>query len=276
MPASFKTGFTQFDFGKNWLEFSRKAVTDENVRQAREDFAYLLKGIEIKNKWFLDIGFGQGLSLLIASGMGARAVGCDINPKCLEALQANALHLPAVRPESVEVVVGSILESQVVEQLRAKTPGSLGYHVVHSWGVLHHTGDMWTALRTATSLVCSGGYLVVALYNRHITSPAWGLIKWVYNRAPLPVRKAMILFFHPVIFLAKWAVTGRDPRIQERGMDFHFNLIDWIGGYPYESARPEEVIRRAASMGLRCVRVRPTTVPTGCNEFVFEKVSSEG
>jgi 2-polyprenyl-6-hydroxyphenyl methylase/3-demethylubiquinone-9 3-methyltransferase len=260
-----------FDFGRNWVEFSRRAITPEKVHQAREEFQQLLAGIDLRGRWFLDIGFGQGLSLLAAAEMGARAVGCDINARCLQALQASAAHFPTVRTELVDVVVGSILEPPVVEQLRSRTPGSLGYHVVHSWGVLHHTGDLWSALAVAGSLVREGGHLVAAIYNRHITSPAWVWVKRLYNTSPRWVRRGMILFFYPLILLSKRIVTGKNPHLQERGMDFYYNVVDWIGGYPYESALPEEVIRRAASLGLTCVRSRPAGVPTGCNEFVFKR-----
>ncbi|PKN67513.1 MAG: hypothetical protein CVU57_02065 [Deltaproteobacteria bacterium HGW-Deltaproteobacteria-15] len=265
--------YMQFDFGRNWLEFSQKAMTPEKVRQAREDFAWYMKGIDLSRKWFLDIGFGQGLSLLLAAEMGARVVGCDINAQCIKALTNSAAFFPDARVDPADVLVGSILQKEVVESLRSRTPGCSGYHIVHSWGVLHHTGDMWSALKIAASLVRNQGYLALAIYNRHVTSPAWLHIKWIYNIAPKPVRRAMVLFFFPLIFFAKWASTGRDPRIQERGMDFYFNVIDWIGGYPYEYARSDEVIHRTELLGFKCIRLKPAGVSTGCNQFLFVKVS---
>ena len=43
---------------------------------------------------------------------------------------------------------------------------SLGqFDVVYSWGVLHHTGQMWTALDNAAPLVTPGGKLFIAIYN---------------------------------------------------------------------------------------------------------------
>jgi 2-polyprenyl-6-hydroxyphenyl methylase/3-demethylubiquinone-9 3-methyltransferase len=76
-----------------------------------------------------------------------------------------------------------------------------------------------------------------------------------------------------MIYLAKRAWTGKDPRIQERGMDFYFNVIDWIGGYPYEYARTDQIMHNAESLGFKCIRFKPATVPTGCNQFLFMKVS---
>lgn len=80
----------QFDFGKNWLDFSKNALTAERVAQAQTDFEKLFQGIDLMGKTFLDIGFGQGLSLLIAKQKGAIVIGCDVNPKCQEALQQTA------------------------------------------------------------------------------------------------------------------------------------------------------------------------------------------
>jgi len=74
----------QFDFGQNWSDFSANAATVERVAQARAHFSELLSGIDIQGKSFLDIGFGQGFSLLSARAGGAVAVGCDINPKMVE------------------------------------------------------------------------------------------------------------------------------------------------------------------------------------------------
>ena len=56
----------QFDFGQNWLDFSNRALTSRRITEARMDFRTLFSGIDLKNKKFLDIGFGQGLSLLFA------------------------------------------------------------------------------------------------------------------------------------------------------------------------------------------------------------------
>lgn len=72
----------QFDFGENWFDYSKRALTPERIDQAKADLTVLTEGIELHNKRFLDIGFGQGLTLLTAASMGAKATGCDINPKC--------------------------------------------------------------------------------------------------------------------------------------------------------------------------------------------------
>ena len=82
----------------------------------------------------------------------------------------------------------------------------------------------------------------------------------------------MVLFFAGIIYVAKFLVTRRDPLKKERGMDFWFDVIDWVGGYPYEYATPLDVERFVRERGLSLRRCVPAEVPTGCNEFVFCRV----
>ena len=54
----------------------------------------------------------------------------------------------------------------------------------------------------------------------------------------------------------------------KRGMDFMHNVIDWVGGYPYEYASVDEMMAQLKSLGFDILNVRRASVPTGCNEFV--------
>jgi SAM-dependent methyltransferase len=259
----------QFDFGKNWSEFSQAALSEERVSQGRKDFAELFQGIELHESSFLDIGFGQGLSLLIAAEQGARAVGCDINPKCHEVIERNRAYFPHTNRSKMNLVVGSILEGDTIRALRDNAPDGGGhYDIVHSWGVLHHTGDMKMALKNASSLVKPGGHLVLAIYNKHWTSPVWFIIKYLYNRFSF-LQKPLVASLYPIIYLAKFAITRRNPKKQQRGMDFYFDVVDWVGGYPYEYASVPEIHETVAAQGFLAKRTVGARVPTGCNEFVF-------
>jgi 2-polyprenyl-3-methyl-5-hydroxy-6-metoxy-1,4-benzoquinol methylase len=260
----------QFDFGDNWANFSATALTPARIQQARRDFDALTKGIPLSDSRFLDIGFGQGLSLLIAASRGAKVVGCDVNSKCAEALRANLRHFPEVSEEPV-LVIGSILDPRTVATLRSFAPPNGTFGIVHSWGVLHHTGDMATSIRNAAALVAPGGYLILAIYNQHWSSPFWLMIKWLYVRSPHWLQRALVLSFCPIIYIAKWIVTLRDPRKQERGMDFYYNVIDWVGGYPYEYASAGQVVDLLRSQLFTIKHINNAVVPTGCNEFIFQK-----
>lgn len=262
----------QFDFGQNWSDFSDHAANADRVAQARKHFGELLAGVELPGRRFLDIGFGQGFSLLSARAAGARVTGCDINPKCHEVIARNRRLFPEAGEAPIPLVVGSILEESTVAAIRASPEAENGlFDVVHSWGVLHHTGNMALAMRHAASLVKPGGHFVIAIYNRHWSSLPWLWIKWLYVHSPKPLRKLLVAALYPVIWLAKFLVTGRNPKTKERGMDFFYDVVDWVGGYPYEYANIAQMEAMCRPLGFSLVRAIPAIVPTGCNEMVFRR-----
>jgi ubiquinone/menaquinone biosynthesis C-methylase UbiE len=127
-------------------------------------------------------------------------------------------------------------------------------------------------MKKATSLVKQNGYFVCAIYNKHLTSKIWKLIKWLYCMSPSFVKILFVAVMYPLIFIAKFMVTWKNPFNQTRGMDFYFNVIDWVGGYPYEYASQKELIEIVNKQGFCCIKKIPAEVPTGCNEYVFMKV----
>ncbi len=259
----------QFDFGQNWIEFSRQALTPEKVYQSRRDFLQLFSGIDLRGKSFLDIGFGQGLGLIAAKDSGAQVFGNDINPKCREALALSASMLNITL--DIPVVIGSILDHDVVSRIAALAAPHNKFSIVHSWGVLHHTGNMKRAIANAASLVGENGHLVLAIYNRHWTSIAWRIIKRLYCASPRRVQATFIRVFYPVIAFAKFCVTGKNPFKKNRGMNFYYDVIDWIGGYPYEYADKGEIESLLRPLGFSLLKFIAAEVPTGCNEYVFIK-----
>lgn len=259
-----------FDFGQNWKEFSDSALDLKHYAQAQIHFEQLLRCVPLTGRSFLDIGFGQGLSLLCAYRAGAKIHGLDINPKCRDVFFANMTRLEPDTMIDAKIAVGSVLDSASLQEVRSWKPQ--GFDVVHSWGVLHHTGHMWQAIDNAATLVTPGGQLVLAIYNRHFTSPAWTVIKWAYASSPTIIQKFLTWIFVPIIYLAKLAATHRNPLQMERGMDFYYNVVDWIGGYPYEYASRAEIEAHLTRKGFAVTHVAPAIVPTGCNEFVFRRL----
>lgn len=256
-----------FDFGQNWKEFSEHALTPERFQQARIHFAELMQGIPLEDRTFLDIGFGQGLSLLCSLLAGARAYGLDVNPKCREVFSFNRQRFFQADDPDAQVAVGSILDMDALDAARRWAPA--GFDVVHSWGVLHHTGAMWRAIENAASLVAPNGHLVLAIYNRHWSSSAWGSIKKTYVRSPRWFQALLNRIFVPIIYIAKFAATRRNPLHKERGMDFYYDVVDWIGGYPYEYASRRDIEQFVTGLGFTAERFVEANVPIGCNEFVF-------
>jgi 2-polyprenyl-6-hydroxyphenyl methylase/3-demethylubiquinone-9 3-methyltransferase len=259
----------QFDFGQNWINFSKRALTVDKLNSARRDFCRLFEGIDLTQKTFLDIGFGQGISILLAKEAGAIVFGNDINPKCKVASEhtANLMNISQDFP----IIIGSILDNTTLKIIADANLPDGKFDIVHSWGVLHHTGDMKLAIRNATSLVAENGYFVTAIYNRHWSSKNWRLIKKTYCVSPSLIKVLIICVLYPVICLAKFVVTGKTPFKQERGMDFFYNVVDWVGGYPYEYASIDELVSFLNTLGFSCIYKNRATVPTGCNEFIFKR-----
>lgn len=254
-----------FSFGENWKAFSEN-ITEENYKEAKKSVTELIP--RIKDRTFLDIGCGSGLFSIALSSLGAkRVVGVDVDPVCVEVSKKNLAKFkiadPDIKPEIVEFKVKSILNN--ADELGV-------FDVVYSWGVLHHTGNMYKAFNNAASLVKDGGALIISIYNRHFTSYPWKIIKKLYNISPGIIKKLMIVLFYPIIFLAKIVLMKKNPFYVRRGMSFYYDLVDWIGGYPYEYASIKEVCGYFEARGFKTVNVIPTYGFTGCNEFVFERV----
>jgi 2-polyprenyl-3-methyl-5-hydroxy-6-metoxy-1,4-benzoquinol methylase len=254
----------RFAFGKNWQSFSKKAFTPERVMEARQAFRRLVSGIPFQGKRFIDTGFGRGIALVAAAEMGAEVLGIDIDRDNWEALETTqqAMDWPAM-PATRFV---SILNEPFVQDAEGQ------YNIVHAWGVLHHTGDMKRAIENSCRLVDpKGGYFICAIYNHHWTSPIWNWIKWSYNILPKVLQQVLIVLFYPAIYTAKWAVTGENPMKMDRGMNFFHDVVDWIGGYPYEYASRDEIETLVGQQGFQCLSTQPAQVPTGCNVFVFQR-----
>ena len=124
----------------------------------------------------LDVGCGSGLFSIAAFRLGAtKVVGIDINPRCIAVSEQNRDRFAPQAPIIFQ-------QSSVLDQKSLETLGA--FDLVYAWGSLHHTGAMWSAIRNVTQQVLPGGTLVLAIYNKHMTSPMWRWIKWLYNQLP--------------------------------------------------------------------------------------------
>jgi 2-polyprenyl-6-hydroxyphenyl methylase/3-demethylubiquinone-9 3-methyltransferase len=254
----------QFDFGKNWQAFSEQRVDTDRLVLACQSLHSLLQKDSLAGLSFLDVGCGSGLFSIAAYRLGAsRVVGIDVNPRCIEISQHNRDRLIPRSP--IEFHIASALQPNQLERFGK-------FNIVYAWGSLHHSGSMWEAIRNVGDCVADEGSLIIAVYNKHITAPLWKAVKWFYNQAPRIVQRVMIFLFAGVIYVAKFLVTGSNPLHKERGMDFWFDVIDWVGGYPYEYAAPAEVEQFLCAQRFSLRRYVAAQVPTGCNEFVFSKL----
>lgn len=266
-------GTEAFDFGENWKNFVENAQSQEELENAKRDFQQLFRKVDLKGKDFLDIGFGQGNVLLLSTSLGANAHGNDINPKSKESFELNAekYFTETVERKKIPLCIGSILLDETIQELKTFTSSGT-YDIVHSWGVLHHTGDMWKAINSSAELVKDNGHFVIAIYNKHWSSKPWWLIKKLYVKSPGFIKKLMVWFFFAVIYVAKFLVTWKNPMNKERGMNFYYDVVDWVGGFPYEYASKEEITDFMKERNFKLIDFFKSPTATGCYEFVFEKI----
>ena len=57
----------------------------------------------------------------------------------------------------------------------------------------------------------------------------------------------------------------------ERGMSLWHDMVDWVGGFPFEVAKPEEIFEYYKGRGFVLEKLR-TSGGLGCNEYVFRKL----
>jgi 2-polyprenyl-3-methyl-5-hydroxy-6-metoxy-1,4-benzoquinol methylase len=266
----------QFSFGKNWNDFLRHRLDSDTIAVAIRDTGDFLGLSELKGLTFMDVGCGSGLFSYAAHTLGAQHItSFDLDPSSVQCCLM--MKERAGNPQNWEVFQGSILDPETLRRLPL-------VDIVYSWGVLHHTGDMWTAMRHAAHFVKPGGRFFISIYNsveydsltRYRGSHGWLRLKRAYNRSGSIGKRAMEGWFAGKDILAS-LVSLRNPLRQisqyknKRGMSWWHDIIDWLGGYPYEFASAGEVFqfcRRELGLNLESLK---TTSSIGCNQFLFSR-----
>jgi 2-polyprenyl-6-hydroxyphenyl methylase/3-demethylubiquinone-9 3-methyltransferase len=207
---------------------------------------------------------------LAARRLGARVRSFDYDP------QSVACTRELRRRDGAGDADWTVEEASVLEE--GYLAGLGRFDVVYSWGVLHHTGAMWRALGNVAPLVAPGGKLWLAIYNdQGGASERWKLVKRSYNRAPAPLKPLFVAavgaFFETRTSLIQ-AVRlqnpfARPPAMNERGMSRRHDLVDWVGGWPFEVAKPEEIVGFYRGRGFNLEWLRTLGAGRGCNEYLF-------
>lgn len=258
----------RFEFGKNWLSFLNH-LTKTKITESEKAIKDFLGSVDGKS--FVDVGSGSGLSSLAARNLGAKVSSLDYDPSsvyCTEQLKEK--YFP--QDKNWTVAHASVLDEEVMKQLGK-------FDIVYSWGVLHHTGNMWGALNNVELLVAPHGCLFVSLYNHQpFFSNYWTIVKKLYNKNILG--KLLVCIVHIPYFFLRTILVGiikyKNPigeftsYKKQRGMNLWHDWIDWLGGYPFETATPGQIVDLYNNKGYKLIKIK-TTNSLGCNEFVFQK-----
>lgn len=166
----------RFEFGKNWNKYL-KVVSSANIIAAEDSLKNMLDVQTLEGLTFLDVGSGSGIFSLAARRLGARVYSFDYDDKSV-ACTLSLKEKYYSQDENWIVHQGSVLDEVFVNSLGK-------FDVVYSWGVLHHTGDMWNALGNVIRFVDDGGILFIAIYNNQgWRSDLWLKVKQLYNGLP--------------------------------------------------------------------------------------------
>jgi len=265
------TDSARFEFGQNWLNFV-KTIDETAVRAAIESLSTNLGVTDLDGKRFLDVGCGSGLFSLAASRLGADVVSFDYDPISVAAT-AELRRVHSTDDGRWIVEQGSVLDQEYL--------GRCGqFDIVYAWGVLHHTGDMWAALENVSTLVAPGGALFIAIYNdQGAKSRAWSAVKRAYVEGG-SLRRWGLVTTVGLYFDTRRAITGwLKRRLQAdsvdterpRGMSAKHDLVDWVGGYPFEVATPDEIFSFYRDRGFLLSELRTAGGGLACNQFVFRR-----
>lgn len=231
----------------------------------------------LAGRTFVDVGSGSGLFSLAAMRLGAARVhSLDYDPNSVACgLGLKARFFPDAANWTIEQ--GSALDAEYLATLGQ-------FDIVYSWGVLHHTGAMWTAIENVTSLVRNGGILFVAIYNdQGWLTTAWRGVKRTYNRSA--AGRWLILASFCTFFAIQGLVADlarlKNPVARyaaykrSRGMSRVHDWVDWLGGLPFEVATPEKIFEFHKYKGFHLENMVLRS-GHGCNEFVFSRTRAIG
>lgn len=270
----------RFGFGKNWKKFVKRYATEERLADAQNKLLDVLLLPNLDGRTFLDIGSGSGFHSYAAWRAGAKKViSFDYDADSVEATKK--LWEMAGSPGNWSVMRGDVLDTEFMRQFK-------DIDIVYSWGVLHHTGNMWKAIENA-ALPLEGrrdGIFFIALYSynsyQSVYKPApeyWLEVKKRYNESGVLTKRYLELqyikrmYFKGKGFKEKIRDLKRflDARksIHRRGMSLMTDIRDWVGGWPMEFVKEDELVTFCEQkLHLRLARL---LTGGGNTEVVFSK-----
>ena len=257
----------KFEFGENWKYFLRE-ISNHNINYSKKALVKFTKIKSFKNKNFIDIGCGSGLSSLAAMKLGANVLSIDVDVRSIECTKYLKKKYYK-NSKKWEIKKVSILNTKKINQLKK-------FDFVYSWGVLHHTGNLKKSLRNTESLCNKKGLIYLALYNdQGNKSHRWKFVKKFYVKNNIIVKKLVLLLFSPFFLFKPFlkSIFNNKLKLRNRGMSHYFDFIDWIGGYPFEVSKLEKIINFFIKKNYKLLNLKTCGGGHGNNEFLFKKIN---
>ena len=261
----------RFAFGRNWHAFVRRHFSPERLAVAEKRLLGFTGLTSLEGYRFLDIGCGSGLHSYAALTAKADQVhGFDYDNDSVTATRLLQKH--AGSPPNWVAERGDVLDAEYVSRLGL-------WNFVYSWGVLHHTGSMWQAIRNAQSCVEDGGLFYIALYSADAdfqpSKEFWLDIKQRYN-ASHALRKQLWVWWYIWRFGMGKSIRKLPVVLNQiisyrvkRGMNYFADVRDWLGGWPMEYAPDQAVVDLLeGDYGFTLVNI---ATGEACSEFLFKR-----
>ena len=257
----------RFTFGKNWSKFVDSHFNPERLEGAIRVFQDFTSLQVLSSKTFIDVGCGSGLHSLAAHKMGAKKItSFDFDPKAVDATAK--LKTMAGSPSNWAINQGSVLDLDFVSSLGK-------FDFVYSWGVLHHTGSVWEAIKNASTLVASEGQMYLALYSLDVQPNAeyWLKTKEKYVKSSsfrkmVMEQSYLYRYYYSSSILQRIIGLFTAESGRTRGMELMTDVRDWLGGWPMEFVLDDEVVSFVDKLGYQITNIKKGEA---CTEFLFKK-----
>jgi SAM-dependent methyltransferase len=262
----------RFEFGQNWKKYIERSFSQEKVEVSKGHILSFLGRNDLQGLTFLDIGCGSGLHSLGALQLGAaEVISFDYDAKSVEA--TSILYKYAGEPKHWKIMQGSVLD----ERFMASLPKA---DIVYSWGVLHHTGDVWRAIRNAALPVKKDGLFYIALYSADVqkdpTPEFWLDVKQRYLAASI-LQKRKMEWWYVWRFQMGYKISALRKVLRDmieyrknRGMSYFTDIRDWLGGWPMEFCYDDDVKKLVTKeLGMELANIKTGEANT---EFLFRRL----
>jgi SAM-dependent methyltransferase len=264
-------------FGQNFKDNLLSSFNKSKLEETKKFITHFLEVDSLMGHTFLDAGCGSGVFTLAATELGADVFSFDIDDVAIQNTKKLLTDFGYTYDDS-KIIIGDILQPEFIQSIDR-------FDYVMCWGVAHHTGQMWKSIDSVCHTVKDGGVLHLGIYNkadgwgfypdgRFGPSGFWRKIKRFYSRLP-SILQSFTDVLATVGIVCIYMVTFNNPikKLKEnerRGMNWQSDLKDWLIGYPYEYATPEEVFLFMKKRGFSLTNLR-TNNGLLTNNYVFRK-----